>query len=148
MNECIAVDSKPIGVLVLCSAAVTERSLPLRGANNPSTQAEGTSPGSFANAPDIGGAYTFSSPDTPGMPPPSDKTAWDFMPSDWKQIDGKWVAPEGFEPVTQLEHARLGIVTKEIEPNSATIRTPTETFTGFRMKDSKSCMAHTNVEGR
>ena len=49
----------------------------------------GTNPGSFANPPDIGGALSFSSPDTPGMPPPSDKTAWDFMPPDWTQKDGR-----------------------------------------------------------
>ncbi|MCA9516811.1 MAG: hypothetical protein KC635_17840, partial [Myxococcales bacterium] len=57
--------------------------LPLRGAHNPSSRHEGTTPGSFANAPDIGGPRTFSSPDTPGMPAPSEKTAWDFMPADW-----------------------------------------------------------------
>ncbi|MBW2272896.1 MAG: phosphomethylpyrimidine synthase ThiC [Deltaproteobacteria bacterium] len=48
------------------------------------------------------------------MPPPSVKTAWDFMPGDWRQVEGRWVAPEGFEPVTQLEHARLGTVTPEM----------------------------------
>jgi phosphomethylpyrimidine synthase len=85
--------------------------IPLRGAHNPSSQGAGTTPGSFANAPDIGGPLTFSSPDTPGMPPPSDRTAWDFMPEDWRYEDGRWHPPAGFEPVTQLEHARLGIVT-------------------------------------
>jgi len=87
------------------------RTLPLRGASNPSTLAEGTSPGSFAVAPDIGGARAFSSPDTPGMPAPSERTAWDFMPSQWKRDDHGWVAPPSFVPVTQLEHARLGHVT-------------------------------------
>ena len=82
---------------------------------NPSTTRDGTTPGSFARTPDIGGAYAFSSPDTPGMPAPSTKTAWDFMPHDWKHVDGRWVAPEGFVPVTQLEHARLGVVTKEMQ---------------------------------
>ena len=85
--------------------------IPLRGAHNPSTGRAGTTPGSFANAPDIGGPRTFSSPDTPGMPQPSDKTAWDFMPEDWRFEDGRWQAPAGFVPVTQLEHARLGVVT-------------------------------------
>ena len=56
-------------------------SLPLHGAHNPSSEAQGTSPGSFANAPEIGGPLTFSSPDTPGMPPVSPKTAWDFNPA-------------------------------------------------------------------
>jgi phosphomethylpyrimidine synthase len=78
--------------------------LPRRGAANPSTHAQGTNPGSFALAAQIGGPLTFSSPDTPGMPPPSERTAWDFNP-----------APRGAEhAVTQLEKARLGIVTPEM----------------------------------
>ncbi len=91
-------------------------SLPLRGAHNPSTRAQGTSPGSFANAPDVGGPLAFSSPDTPGMPAPSGKTAWDFLPEGWRRDDatGFAVAPAGFVAVTQLEHARLGTVTKEM----------------------------------
>jgi len=89
--------------------------IPQRGAHNPSSQNAGTTPGSFANAPDIGGPLTFSSPDTPGMPQPSEKTAWDFMPEDWRFEDGRWRAPAGFLPVTQLEHARLGIVTAEMK---------------------------------
>jgi phosphomethylpyrimidine synthase len=92
----------------------------------------------------------FASPDTPGMPPPSDKTAWDFLPDGWKveRLDpsvpptsssacaphacgrGPTTAsttfstargeplrvtyPAGFTPVTQLEHARLGIVTPQM----------------------------------
>ncbi|MCA8938212.1 MAG: phosphomethylpyrimidine synthase ThiC, partial [Planctomycetes bacterium] len=87
--------------------------------NNPSTNAQGTNPGSFANAPqiaaDVVGRLTFSSPDTPGMPQPSDKTAWDFMPSSWRKDDhGRWQPPDGFEPITQLEHARLGVITPEM----------------------------------
>jgi phosphomethylpyrimidine synthase len=82
----------------------TKFDLPLNGAHNPSSTAYGTTPGSFANAPDIGGPRTFSSPDTPGMPQPSDKTAWDFNP-----------APRGADrAVTQLELARLGIVTPQM----------------------------------
>ncbi len=88
--------------------------LPLRGAYNPSSKAEGTTPGSFANAAEVGGARTFSSPDTPGMPQPSGKTAWDFMPDDWKRDGDRWIPPEGFTPVTQLESARLGIVTPQM----------------------------------
>ncbi|MGB3052522.1 MAG: phosphomethylpyrimidine synthase ThiC [Polyangiales bacterium] len=94
---------------------MTDFKIPLRGAHNPSTERAGTTPGSFANAPDIGGPRTFSSPDTPGMPQPSDKTAWDFMPTDWRFEDGRWRPPAGFVPVTQLEHARLGIVTPEMK---------------------------------
>src|SRR6478735_3548355 len=52
--------------------------------DNPSTNKEGTTPGSFANPGRVGTPYAFSSPDTPGMPPVSDKTAWDFMPADWE----------------------------------------------------------------
>jgi phosphomethylpyrimidine synthase len=87
--------------------------LPPRG-GNPASRDVGTTPGSFANPARIGSAYAFSSPDTPGMPAPSEKTAWDFMPEDWRCEDGRWSAPEGFEPITQLEHARLGIVTPEM----------------------------------
>lgn len=95
---------------------------------NPSSTVAGTTPGSFANAPKIApgpeGALTFSSPDTPGMPSPSEKTAWDFMPEDWTRKAGfetdyhkaeAWQPPAGFEPITQLEHARLGIITPEME---------------------------------
>jgi len=79
-------------------------SLPLHGADNPSTDAQGTTPGSFALKPDLGGALTFSSPDTPGMPPVSPRTAWDFNP-----------APrQGDAAVTQLEQARLGVVTDQM----------------------------------
>jgi len=90
--------------------------LPLPGTgSNPSTHSQGTNPGSFANPADIGGPLSFSSPDTPGMPPVSSKTAWDFMPEDWRLSDGRWHAPDGFVPITQLEHARLGTITPEME---------------------------------
>ena len=85
---------------------------PLGG--NPSSTRQGTTPGSFANAPSVGTAFAFSSPDTPGMPPVSDRSAWDFMPAGWRRVGERWVAPDGFEPVTQLEHARLGEVTPEM----------------------------------
>jgi len=77
--------------------------LPLHGAENPSTQNQGPSPGSFALGSNIGGPTTFSSPDTPGMPEPSKKTAHDFNPS------------PNANPVTQLEYARLGTITPEME---------------------------------
>jgi phosphomethylpyrimidine synthase len=92
--------------------------LPERG-GDPSLRSVGTTPGSFANPNQIGGPLAFSSPDAPGMPPPSEKTAWDFMPTDWRRVDGRWTPPEGFEPVTQLEHARLGIVTDEMRRAAA-----------------------------
>jgi len=85
---------------------------PLGG--NPSSSAAGTSPGSFAAKGRIGSAVPFGSPDAPGMPAPSQKTAWDFMPCDWKLVDGRWLPPPGFRPVTQLEHARLGLVTPQM----------------------------------
>jgi phosphomethylpyrimidine synthase len=88
-------------------------SLPLQGALAPGN--DGTNPGSFARRPDVGGPLAFSSPDTPGMPAPSSKTAWDFMPPGWvRGADGRWEAPAGFVPVTQLEHARLGTITPEM----------------------------------
>ena len=101
---------------------------PLLGATDPATVPTGTTPGCFANPPQVGGPRTYSSPDTPGMPEPSDKTAWDFLPDGWSiesHPDGclghgrgtepiRAIAPEGFVPITQLEHARLGTVTKEM----------------------------------
>ncbi|HIB01926.1 MAG TPA: thiamine biosynthesis protein ThiC, partial [Phycisphaerales bacterium] len=74
----------------------------MHGADNPSSKKQGTAPGSFSLEANIGGATMFSSPDTPGMPSPSTKTAWDFNP-----------APNA-HPVTQLENARLGVVTPEM----------------------------------
>jgi phosphomethylpyrimidine synthase len=107
--------------------------LPMRGAWNPSSTAQGTTPGSFARRADIGGPYAFASPDTPGMPPPSDRTAWDFLPDGWRIVAaashaegcgghnhpsvGAFIRCEplvGFVPVTQLDFARLGIVTPEM----------------------------------
>ncbi|HJK96764.1 MAG TPA: phosphomethylpyrimidine synthase ThiC, partial [Polyangiaceae bacterium LLY-WYZ-14_1] len=65
--------------------------------------------------PDLGGPLTFASPDTPGMLAPSGKTAWDFLPEGWERgSDGFAIAPEGFVPSTQLEHARLGTITPEM----------------------------------
>jgi len=87
--------------------------------HNPSSRRQGTNPGSFAAPPRIGTPWSFSSPDTPGMPAPSEKTAWDFMPPDWKLVGGRWTPPPGFVPVTQLEHARLGVVTPEMERAAA-----------------------------
>ncbi|MEZ4371042.1 MAG: hypothetical protein R3B07_09450 [Polyangiaceae bacterium] len=57
------------------------------------------------------------------MPAPSDKTAWDFMPAGWSKQGDSWVAPAGFTPVTQLEHARLGTITPEMKRVSARSRT-------------------------
>ncbi len=94
---------------------------------NPSSTAQGTTPGSFAQKPQLApgraGAMTFASPDTPGMPAPSEKTAWDFMPADWTLKAGfeadyekpeAWQTPDGFVAVTQLEQARLGVTTAEM----------------------------------
>ncbi|MBK6811443.1 MAG: phosphomethylpyrimidine synthase ThiC [Sandaracinaceae bacterium] len=96
------------------SQSSTSLPLPLHGAHNPSSLSAGTTPGSFANAPNVGGALAYSSPDTPGMPQPSDKTAWDFMPADWTLVDGRWTPPAGFAPRTQLEFARLGEITPQM----------------------------------
>ncbi len=114
---------------------------PLRGGFNPGTTPSVTTPGSFANAPDVGGPLTFSSPDAPGMPAPSDKTAWDFLPAGWSTWVGAAMNPDarvspdlvektfveargtlrhvmhpkGFAPITQLESARLGIITPQMK---------------------------------
>ena len=94
---------------------------------NPSSGRQGTTPGSFAQAPRIRagrqGALTFSSPDTPGMPAVSGKTAWDFMPEGWQLRSGcqsdyeraeAWQAPADFTPQTQLDFARLGQITPQM----------------------------------
>ena len=119
-------DTSDIDITHASPEAFTD-ALPMHGAANPSTHAQGTSPGSFSLAPDVGGPRMYTSPDTPGMPAPSTLTAWDFLPEDWRieacgaeqgcmghnQGDQpiRAVAPEDFEPVTQLEHARLGTIT-------------------------------------
>jgi phosphomethylpyrimidine synthase len=102
--------------------------MPVVKASDPSSFHAGTTPGSFANASRIAagraGAMTFSSPDTPGMPTASDRTAWDFMPEDWTLRPGfendyeraeAWQTPPGFEPITQLEFARLGVITPQMQ---------------------------------
>ena len=71
--------------------------------NNPSTEAQGTTPGSFARRGQVGTAWAYSSPDTPGMPGVSDLTALDFA------------SPRDHEGVTQLEQARIGQVTPEMK---------------------------------
>ena len=49
------------------------------------------------------------------MPRRREKTAWDFLPRGLAARRRRLVrAPAGFVPVTQLEHARLGIVTPEM----------------------------------
>ncbi|MCB0339194.1 MAG: phosphomethylpyrimidine synthase ThiC [Bdellovibrionales bacterium] len=75
--------------------------LPL-GGHNPSSLMSGTNPGSFAARPDVGGPRAYCSPDTPGMPEPSKVTALN------------WPNEQGRKPVTQLESARAGIMTKEM----------------------------------
>ncbi len=129
------------------SSSNSSYTLPPLG-QNPSTDEEGTTPGSFAKPPAIApgarGRWTFASPDTPGMPQPSEKTAWDFLPERWEsqvleeqpivtgedghgddfrelvfqQADGSYrqvTFPTAFVAVTQLEQARLGIVFQEME---------------------------------
>ncbi|MEX0702319.1 MAG: phosphomethylpyrimidine synthase ThiC [Planctomycetales bacterium] len=110
------------------TTAPTDRAyvLPAVG-GDPSSDRQGTTPGSFSQpariAPGVAGRWTFASPDTPGMPAPSDKTAWDFMPPDWTLNPGfetdyeraeAWTPPADFEPITQLEFARRGVATPEM----------------------------------
>src|SRR5688572_14499027 len=77
-------------------------SLPPLG-DNPSTDRQGTTPGSFALTGRVGTPYTFASPDTPGMPAPSDLTAMDFRD-----------ATRDREHKTQLEAARDNVITPEM----------------------------------
>ncbi len=127
------------------SASESKFRPPNFGASNPGRTPNVTTPGSFANAPDIGGPRMFSSPDTPGMPAPSEKTAWDFLPEGWtvetlddsvpyasvphatmpsspstlafadaRGLVRRVTYPHGFVPITQLEYARLGIITPQM----------------------------------
>ena len=90
---------------------------PYRGALDPSSKSQGTTPGCFANSADIGGPLMFSSPDTPGMPPPSGKTAWDSLPPSQSRGELPRTASTGggSGAITQLEHARLGIITPQMK---------------------------------
>lgn len=130
------------GVIMSISKPSDRWTLPSLG-NNPSSDRAGTTPGSFAKQPKVlpgrAGAYTFSSPDTPGMPPASERTAWDFLPDGWtteelstspssgalknngevvfEQADGTWRRVRfqvAFVPSTQLEFARLGVTTPQM----------------------------------
>ena len=83
---------------------MTERSwvLPPVG-DNPSSEKQGTTPGSFAKPGRVGTPWAYSSPDTPGMPGVSELTALDFASARDRQ--GK----------TQLEEARIGRVSDEMK---------------------------------
>ena len=139
------------------SSPVSRLGLPTYGAANPGNTTGVTTPGSFALKSDVGGPLMFASPDTPGMPAPSPKTAWDFLPEGWSVVDLgpsldasvphapmpsspsiacanclgdshrfaefdtakgrrlRVIYPKGFIPVTQLESARIGIVTPQMK---------------------------------
>jgi len=71
--------------------------------DNPSTDRQGTSPGSFAQRGRVGTPWSFSSPDTAGMPGVSEITALDFASR--RDREGK----------TQLEEARTGRVTPQMK---------------------------------
>jgi phosphomethylpyrimidine synthase len=71
--------------------------------DNPSTDRQGTTPGSFANRGRVGTPWMFSSPDTPGMPGVSELTALDFASG--RDREGK----------TQLEEARNGHISAEMK---------------------------------
>jgi phosphomethylpyrimidine synthase len=130
--------------MIMPSESAPSYALPPIG-DSPSTLKQGTTPGSFALKGRIGTPWSFSSPDTPGMPAPSDKTAWDFLPADWDVeiirepsaastfasspceacaaarvfadstgVTRRVTPPVGFAPITQLEHARLGVITPQM----------------------------------
>ena len=71
-------------------------------AGNAASSKPCTNPGSFANPARLGTPYAFSSPDTPGMPAPSDLTAMNFASG--RDGEGK----------TQLESARAGVITPQM----------------------------------
>ena len=71
--------------------------------DNPSTEKQGTTPGAFALPGKVGTAYAYSSPDTAGMPGVSDITAMNFA----RELDRQCK--------TQLEAARVGVVTDEMK---------------------------------
>ena len=109
-------------------AARAAEYIPVIEADDPSSSHAGTTPGSFSRAstiaPGRAGALTYASPDTPNMPVPSEQTAWDFMPDDWTLRPGfdkdyehaeAWKPPAGFQSITQLESARCGIVTPQMQ---------------------------------
>jgi len=135
------------------SSPISRLGLPIHGAANPGITPGVTTPGSFALKNDVGGPLMFASPDTPGMPAPSSKTAWDFLPEGWsvaqlppldtsapRHLDTsskpctncvgdknvvvfatakgevlRLIYPGNFKPITQLESARLGIVTPQMK---------------------------------
>lgn len=133
----------------LNQSPIARLGLPMHGAANPGVTPNVTTPGSFALKHDVGGPLMFASPDTPGMPSPSEKTAWDFLPDGWSVVRLGTVAegvkpstnacsncvgdrsvaefatargevlrviyPGTFKPVTQLESARLGVVTAQMK---------------------------------
>lgn len=133
----------------LNQSPIARLGLPMHGAANPGVTPNVTTPGSFALKHDVGGPLMFASPDTPGMPSPSEKTAWDFLPDGWSVVRLGTVAegvkpsanvcsncvgdrsvaefstargevlrviyPGAFKPITQLESARLGIVTAQMK---------------------------------
>src|SRR4051812_18470491 len=70
---------------------------------NPSSRREGTTPGSFALPPRVGTPCSFSSPDMPGMPGVSEKTAMD-----WRDV------ARDREGKTQLEEAGSGTINDEM----------------------------------
>ena len=76
---------------------ISRLALPRYGAANPGREKTATTPGSFALAPDIGGPRMFASPDTPGMPAVSERTAWDFLPDGWRRGTGHQALGTGEE---------------------------------------------------
>jgi phosphomethylpyrimidine synthase len=78
-------------------------SLPPLG-DNPSTEKQGTTPGSFALRGKVGTPWTYSSPDTPGQPEVSRLTAMDFRDASRDKAHK-----------TQLEAARDGQITPEMK---------------------------------
>ncbi|HEX8916771.1 MAG TPA: hypothetical protein VF796_30755, partial [Humisphaera sp.] len=97
-------------------APSSDRSWPLPPlGDNPSTEKQGTTPGSFANRGAVGTPTTYSSPDAPGMPPASPFTAWDFLPEGWQTF----VVPAGEDVEVDPGDADSRVV-RIVEPDGST----------------------------
>jgi len=90
-----------------------------------------TTPGSFANPPKIlpgpAGAATYSSPDTPGMPPLPTKTAWDFLPDGWStavMAEGGWRMADGSAAPSSLTDHPSPIDFQQADGSTRRVTTP------------------------
>jgi phosphomethylpyrimidine synthase len=135
-RECVARPLRRRSLLKRENKADGTENPPLRGAANPSSAREGTNPGSFANPASIGGPLTFSSPDTPGMPAPSDKDGLGLLTAG---LEARRAARDRAGRLLSGDAARvgpLGVVTAEMrrvaerEPHLSAEQVRAETAAG------------------